>query len=56
MSTDWVNRGILLAIVVIGAIGYVALYDHASANFRLFVPLGLVFVVGLVIYDAAKDR
>ena len=56
MNTDRVNRGILIAMVVIGAIAYVALYDHASTNFRLYVPLGLIFLVGLVVRDAVRDR
>lgn len=56
MSTDWINRGILLAMVVIGAIAYVALYDHASTNFRLYVPLGLIFLLGLIVYDLVRDR
>jgi hypothetical protein len=56
MSTDGINRGILLAIVVIGAIAYVWLYDHGSFVFKLFVPLGLAFVVGLVIYDLVRAR
>ncbi len=56
MRTDWINRGILLAMVVIGAIAYVALYHHASTIFRLCVPFGLAFLVGLVIYDVVRDR
>ncbi len=56
MSTDWINRGILLAVVMIGAIAYVALYAHASTYFRLCAPVGLAFVVGLVIYEVVRDR
>jgi hypothetical protein len=56
MSTDRINRGILLAMVVIGAIAYVALYGHASPDFRLYVPFGLAFLVGLVIYDVVRTR
>jgi hypothetical protein len=33
MSTDGINRAILLAVVVIGAITYGLLYCHASTNF-----------------------
>ena len=41
MSTDRINRGILLTMVVIGAIAYALLYSHASTVFRVLVPLGL---------------
>lgn len=56
MNTGWVNRGILIAMAAIGAIVYVALYDHASTNFRLYVPLGLIVLVALVVRDAVRDR
>lgn len=56
MSTDRINRGILLAMVVIGAIAYFLLYDHASAIFKVLVPLGLAFLVGLVVRDVVNDR
>jgi len=54
MSTDWINRGILLSMVVIAAIAYITLYDHASLNFRLLVPFGLAFLVGLIVYDVVR--
>jgi hypothetical protein len=56
MSTDWINRGILLAMVVIVACAYVALYDYASSDFRLYVPFGIAMLIGLVIYDVARKR
>jgi hypothetical protein len=56
MSTERINRGILLAMVVIGAIAYGLLYSHASTVFRFLVPLGLAFVVGLIIRGAVNDR
>jgi chromate transport protein ChrA len=52
MSTEKVNRGILLTIVAVVTIAYIALYEHASTNFRLYVPLCVAAVVGLLIYDA----
>jgi hypothetical protein len=56
MSTDGINRAILLAVVVIAAIAYGLLYSHASTNFRLLVPLGLTFVLGLVVRGEVRDR
>jgi hypothetical protein len=56
MSTDGINRAILLAMVVIGAIAYGLLYNHASTVFRLLVPLGLIFLLGLVARGVIKDR
>jgi len=56
MSTDWINRGILLAMVVLVASGYLALYDYASPTFRLYVPFGMAMVLGLVIYDVVRHR
>ena len=56
MSTDRINRGILLTMVVIGAIAYALLYSHASTVFRVLVPLGLAFLVGLIIRDVVNDR
>lgn len=56
MNTDRINRGILLAVVVIGAIAYGLLYDHASASFKVLVPVGLAFVVGLIIREAVNAR
>ncbi|WP_197506094.1 hypothetical protein [Mycobacterium sp. ACS4054] len=56
MRTDRINRGILLAMVVIGAIAYGLLYSHASAVFKVLVPVGLAFLVGLVIRDVVNGR
>ncbi|MCV7028228.1 hypothetical protein [Mycobacterium sherrisii] len=56
MSTEKINRGILLTIVAIGTIAYVALYDHASSNFRLYVPLCVAAVLGLVVADAVSGH
>lgn len=56
MSTDNINRGILLAMVLIGTIAYGLLYSHASTVFKLLVPLALLFLLGLVIRDVLKDR
>jgi hypothetical protein len=56
MSTDKVNRGILLTIMALVSIAYIALYEHASANFRLFVPLCMAAVVGLLIHDAVSSH
>ncbi|WP_167373999.1 hypothetical protein [Mycobacterium paraffinicum] len=56
MSTDGINRGILIAMVVIGAIAYALLYSHASSVFRVLVPVGLVVVVGLIIRDVVTAR
>ncbi|OBA59448.1 hypothetical protein A5647_17505 [Mycobacterium sp. 1100029.7] len=56
MSTDKVNRGILLAMVALGTIAYFALYDHASTDFRLYVPLCVAALVGLVVVDAVSTH
>lgn len=56
MSTDKINRGILLVMVLIGAIAYGLLYSHASTIFKLLVPLALLFLLGLVVRDVIKDR
>ncbi|BBY21817.1 hypothetical protein [Mycobacterium stomatepiae] len=56
MSTDKVNRGILLAIMALVSVAYIALYEHASANFRLYVPLCMAAVVGLLIHDAVSSH
>lgn len=56
MSTDKVNRGILLTIMALVSVAYIALYEHASANFRLFVPLCMAAVVGLLIHDAVSSH
>ncbi|MCV7408425.1 hypothetical protein AWC05_05215 [Mycobacterium florentinum] len=56
MSTDKVNRGILLTIMALVTIAYVALYEHASANFRLYVPLCMAALVGLLIHDAVSSH
>lgn len=56
MSTDKINRGILLAMVAIGAGAYGLLYGHASALFKLLVPVALIVLVGLVVRDVIKDR
>lgn len=56
MSTDKINRGILLVMVLIGAIAYCLLYSHASTIFKLLVPLALLFLLGLVVRDVIKDR
>ncbi len=56
MNTDGINRGILLAMVVIGGIAYVLLYSHASDVFRFLVPLALVVLLGLVARGAIRDR
>ncbi|MBI2695618.1 hypothetical protein [Mycobacterium nebraskense] len=56
MNTDRINRGILLAMVVIGAIAYALLYDHASASFKVLVPVGLAVLVGLIVRDAVNAR
>lgn len=56
MSTDKINRAILLAMVLIGAIAYGLLYSHASIIFKVLVPLGLLFLLGLVIRDVINDR
>jgi hypothetical protein len=56
MSTDKVNRGILLTLMALVAIAYIALYEHASDNFRLYVPLCVAAVVGLLIHDAVNSH
>lgn len=56
MSTDKINRAILLAMVVIGAVAYVLLYSHSSTVFKLLVPLGLIVLLGLIVRDVVKDR
>ena len=56
MSTDKVNRGILLTLVALATIAYIALYDHASTNFRLYVPLCVAALVGLVIRDMVSTH
>ncbi|WP_197513480.1 hypothetical protein [Mycobacterium sp. E2462] len=56
MSTDRINRGILIAMAVIGLIVYVLLYGHASTAFRALVPFGLLALVGLVVRDVLRDR
>ena len=56
MSTDKINRGILLAMVALVTIAYIALYEHASANFRLYVPLCVAALVGLLIHDAVRSH
>jgi len=56
MSSDQINRAILLIMVLIGAIAYGLLYSHASIIFKLLVPLALLFLLGLVIRGAIKDR
>lgn len=56
MSTDKINRAILLVMVVIGAVAYGLLYGHASMVFKLLVPLGLIVLLGLIIRDVIRDR
>lgn len=56
MSTDKINRGILLAMVVIGTIAYLLLYDHASIVFKILVPLGLAVLVGVVVRGVLDER
>lgn len=56
MSTDKINRAILLALVLIGAVTYGLLYSHASIIFRVLVPLALLSLLGVVICDVIKDR
>ncbi len=56
MSTEKVNRGILLTLVALMAIAYIALYEQASTNFRLYVPLCVAAVVGLLIHDAVTSH
>ncbi|OSC28055.1 hypothetical protein B8W69_12625 [Mycobacterium vulneris] len=56
MSTDKINRAILLVMVVIGAVAYGLLYSHASIVFKLLVPLALIILVVLIIRDVIKDQ
>lgn len=56
MSTDKINRAILLVMVVIGAVAYGLLYSHASIVFRLLVPLALIILVVLIVRDVIKDQ
>lgn len=56
MSTDKVNRGILLTIMALVGIAYIALYEQASTNFRLYVPLCVAAVAGLLIHDAVTTH
>jgi len=56
ISTPQMAVIIGFAVVVIVACGYVALYDYASPDFRLYVPFGLAFLIGLVIYDRVRKR
>lgn len=56
MSTDKINRAILLAMVVIGAVAYGLLYSHASIVFRLLEPLALIILVVLIVRDVIKDQ
>jgi uncharacterized membrane protein YcaP (DUF421 family) len=56
VSTDKINRAILLVMVVIGAVAYGLLYSHASIFFKLLVPLALTVLLGLIVRDVIKDR
>lgn len=56
MSTDKINRAILLTMVVIGTLAYGLLYSHASVVFKLLVPLGLIALLGLIVRDVIRDR
>lgn len=56
MSTDRINRGILLAMVVIGTVAYGLLYSHASTLFKVSVPFGLLFLVGIVVRGMLRGR
>lgn len=56
MSTDKINRAILLVMVVIGAVAYGLLYSHASIVFRLLVPLALIILVVLIVRDVIKHQ
>lgn len=56
MSTDKINRAILLVMVVIGAVAYGLLYSHASIVFRLLVPLALIVLVVLIVRDVIKGQ
>lgn len=56
MSTDKINRAILLTMVVIGTLAYGLLYTHASIVFKLLVPLGLIALLGLIVRGVIRDR
>lgn len=56
MSTDKINRAILLVMVVIRAVAYGLLYSHASIVFKLLVPLALIVLVVLIVRDVIKDQ
>lgn len=56
MSTDKINRAILLVMVVIGAVAYGLLYSHASIVFKLLVPLALIVLVVLIVRDVIKHQ
>ncbi|WP_197502609.1 hypothetical protein [Mycobacterium scrofulaceum] len=56
MNTDGINRGILIAMVVIGATAYALLYSHASSVFRVLVPVGLAVLVALIVRDVVNAR
>ncbi|WP_197505506.1 MULTISPECIES: hypothetical protein [unclassified Mycobacterium] len=56
MSTDKINRGILLVMAAIGAIAYALLYSHASIVFKVLVPLGLAVLLGLIVRDVVNTR
>ncbi|MCV7427627.1 hypothetical protein [Mycobacterium montefiorense] len=56
MSTDKVIRDILLTIMALVTIAYIALYEHASNNFRLYVPLCVAALVGLLIRDLVSTH
>jgi hypothetical protein len=56
MSTEKINRGILLTVVALGTIAYIALYDQASPNFRLYVPLCVAALLALVVADVVSTH
>jgi hypothetical protein len=56
MSTEKINRGILLTMVALVTIAYIALYDQASPDFRLYVPLCVAALLGLLIHDAVSNH
>jgi hypothetical protein len=56
MSTEKINRGILLTVVALGTIAYIALYDRASTNFRLYVPLCVAALLALVVADVVSTH
>lgn len=43
-------------MVALVTIAYIALYEHASANFRLYVPFCVAALVGLLIHDAVSSH